>query len=224
MKTLRSDHPALKGTTIFLKSVKNPTKVGRVLQPASTNTKMGKGKNVITRGRWLGMPLYLLTLQERKTCPKTCQQWTNCYGNNMPFANRINHQDASFTATLRSELDTLAAKHSSGFVVRLHVLGDFFSLTYVKFWQKMQERHPHLMIYGYTHRVPGTPIGDAIKAWNDDRTWIRFSDLGGPMSANVGASKLGDEIQCPEEVGKTDSCLTCGLCWQTTKPIGFLEH
>lgn len=226
MSTLRSDHPALrKGTTVFLKSIKAPTKVSRLLQPAVTNTKMGKGKTVIVKGRWSGMPLYLLTIEERKTCPTTCQQWANCYGNNMPFANRIDHESPAFYTSLTSEVSALAARHPSGFAVRLHVLGDFFSVKYVRFWEKLQKRHSNLMIYGYTHRHPGTPIGDAIKAWNDeDRTWIRFSDFGGPMSANVGPSVGPEDIQCPEEVGKTESCLTCGLCWQTTKPIKFLEH
>jgi hypothetical protein len=223
---LKPGHKALtSGRTIFLQTVKNPTKVGRLLQPAVTNTKMGKGKTMIVRGRWAGMPLYLLSLEERKTCPKSCQQWSNCYGNNMPFANRIDHEAGSFYATLSSELSALALKHPSGFVVRLHVLGDFFSVAYIRYWQKMQAKHPELRIYGYTHRYPGTKIGDAIEAWNSpDRTWIRFSDRGGEMSANVGPAVRGDEIQCPEEVGLTESCLTCGLCWQTTRPIKFLEH
>jgi hypothetical protein len=205
--------------------VKAPTKVGRILQPAVTNTKMGKGKTIITRGRWLGMPLYLLSLEERKTCPKSCQQWTNCYGNNMPFANRINHTSPAFYGTLEDELSGLASKHAAGFVVRLHVLGDFFSVAYVRFWQRMQARHEQLRIYGYTHRYPETAIGAAIEKWNSpDRTWIRFSDRGGEMSANVGAAVGAEDIQCPEEVGKTESCLTCGLCWQTTKPIKFIAH
>lgn len=223
---LNPNHKAvLKGQTVFLKTVKAPTKVGRILQPAVTNTKMGKGKSVIVRGRWAGMPLYLLTIEERKTCPRSCQQWTNCYGNNMPFANRIDHESPAFESEIEAELEALAEKHEGGFVVRLHVLGDFFSVAYVRFWQRMQARHAGLKIYGYTHRHPGTAIGNAIQKWNsEDRTWIRFSDFGGPMSANVGPSVGADDIQCPEEVGKTESCLTCGLCWQTTRPIKFLEH
>lgn len=225
---LNPSHKAvLKGRTVFLKTIKAPTKVGRLLQPAVTNTKMGKGKTVIVKGQWAGMPLYLLTIEERKTCPKSCQQWTNCYGNNMPFANRINHESPAFYTTLEDELAALATKHSSGFVVRLHVLGDFFSVAYVRFWQRMQGQFAGLRIYGYTHRHPGTQIGDAIKRWNSDRTYVRFSDFGGPMSANVGPAVGPDDVQCPEEVGKTDSCLTCGLCWSKSmkdKAIKFLEH
>ena len=44
------------------------------------------------------------------------------------------------------------------------------------------------------------------------------------MSANVSPSDGPDDIQCPQEVGKTESCLTCGLCWQTTKAIKFTKH
>lgn len=223
---LKPGHQALtKGRTIFLKTIKSPAKVGRILQPAVTNTKMGKGKSVIVKGKWIGMPLYLLTMEERATCPRSCQQWTNCYGNNMPFANRIDHESPTFYPEIEAELAALEEKHPQGFVVRLHVLGDFFSVAYVKFWQRMQARHYGLCIYGYTHRHPGTPIGDAIQKWNDgDRTWVRFSDFGGPMSANVGAASGPEDIQCPEEVGATESCLTCALCWSTDKPIKFLEH
>jgi len=54
----------------------------------------------------------------------------------------------------------------------------------------------------------------------NSRAWIRFSDKGGIMSANVN----GEGIQCPEQTGKTQSCMTCALCWSTTKPIAFKEH
>lgn len=172
------------------------------------------------------MPLYLLTIEERATCPRSCQQWKNCYGNNMPFANRINHESPAFYTSLEEELGALSLKHSTGFVVRLHVLGDFFSKKYVRFWMKMMTRHPELKIYGYTHRYPEHKdgIGREIEKLNAMGAWVRFSDRGGLMSANVGAASAAADIQCPEEVGKTESCLTCGLCWQTTKPIRFLEH
>lgn len=225
MSRLRTDHPALsEGRTIFVKSIKAPADVKRLLQPASTNTKLGGGETHIRKGRWKGMPLYQLVLEERATCPKSCQQWSNCYGNNMYMANRIDHKDPWFYPFLESELDELARKHPDGFVVRLHVLGDFFSKEYVFFWRRLVIKYPQLRIFGYTHRYPehGDGIGKAIELFNqtDQRVWIRFSDRGGEMSANVG----GEGIRCPYETGKTKSCATCGLCWQTTKPIMFTEH
>lgn len=228
MRLKDSSHPALTGgRTIFLKSVKPPEGVKRLLQPASTNRKLGGGKTTITKGRWRGMPLYQLLLEERKTCPRTCAQWANCYGNNMYLARRIDHTAPTFYSSLSAELSALASAHSSGFVVRLHVLGDFFSTKYVSFWSKALRIHPSLRIFGYTHRYPehADGIGRAVEKLNQsDRCWIRFSDRGGDMSANLGTARGTGDIQCPQEVGKTESCLTCGLCWQTKRAIGFLEH
>lgn len=226
---LKPGHQALsKGRTIFLKSITAPKQATRLLQSASTNRKLGGGKKTIVRGRWAGMDLYQLLLEERATCPRSCQQWSNCYGNNMYLAKRIDHRRWSeFKTVLEAEISALAGRHPAGYVVRLHVLGDFFSLRYVALWKRALANHPALHIFGYTHRWPGQGdgIGEAIAALNHpDRCWIRFSDRGGDMSANVGNSIVGDEIQCPEEVGKTESCLTCGLCWQTTKPIKFIVH
>jgi hypothetical protein len=195
-----------------------------MLQPASTNRKLGGGKKHVTKGKWKGMPMYQLLLEERATCPRSCQQWSNCYGNNMYLGKRIDHRDwTPFKETLNAELDSLAAKHDEGFVVRLHVLGDFFSLEYVQLWRDALARHPGLRVFGYTHRWPGQGdgIGEALEAMNDgDRCWIRFSDRGGRMSANVD----GEGLQCPQETGKTRSCLTCALCWSNDQPIKFTPH
>ena len=223
MRTLSLDNPAVKaGRSIFwAKQVKAPSDVKRLLQPASMNAKLGAGKTTITKGAWKGMPLYQLTLEERKTCPKTCQQWANCYGNNMPFGNRIDHEDAAFFSSLGGEISELGSKHTAGFVIRLHVLGDFYSVKYVDFWSKMMKKHPGLRIFGYTHRAKTSAIGKKIDALNaSDRFWVRWSDAGGEMSANVS----GEGIQCPQQTGKTQSCLTCGLCWSPVRAISFLPH
>jgi hypothetical protein len=218
MRHVNPDHHAFKnGTTIFLKQVKEPSLVKRILQPAQSNEKLG---GIISKGKWKGMAMYSLSLEERKTCPVTCQQWKTCYGNNMPFGNRIKHNSNSFFPTLTSELKSLATKHVNGFVVRLHVLGDFYSVAYVNYWKKQLVNHPNLKIFGYTHRQPGTPIGRSIAEMNVMGAWIRWSDVGGPMSANVN----GEGITCPEQTGKTKSCSTCGLCWSTPLAINFLEH
>jgi hypothetical protein len=223
MKELKADNPAVvKGTTIFLRQVKPPQDVKRLLQPASVNAKLGAGKNLVAKGKWRGMPLFQLTLEERKTCPTTCQQWRNCYGNNMPFANRIDASSSNFLKMLKSEVQALCGKHTEGIVIRLHVLGDFYSVQYVEFWRDLLKAHPNLHLFGYTHTLRSSAIGKAIAKLNKfDRSWIRWSDAGDvPMAANVG----GVGITCPQQTGKTASCLTCGLCWATTKPINFLRH
>lgn len=223
---LKPGHPALTGRTIFLKSVTAPQKAKRILQPASTNRKLGDGKMEIEKGRWKGMKMYQLVLEERATCPKSCQQWSSCYGNNMYLAKRIDAKSPKFLPMLDAELAALSEKHPEGVVIRLHVLGDFYSKTYVNFWAKALRTYSNLRIFGYTHRWPEQKdgIGQGIERLNAAGAFIRFSDRGGLMSANVAPSDGPDDIRCPHETGQTKSCLTCGLCWQTDKPIKFTSH
>ena len=71
---LRANHPALEyGVTIHPKTVKPLNDyTSRLLKPASGNAKLGAGSNVVTKGKWSGMPMYTLTLEERSTCSRTC--------------------------------------------------------------------------------------------------------------------------------------------------------
>ena len=221
---LRSEHPALTGArSAFPIRVRQVHEVKRLLQPAGQNGKIGKGDNVVSKGKWRGMPCYTLTLEERATCPPDCTQWTNCYGNNMRFATRVDHREPhELTRKLESEIRDLLKTYRA-IVVRPHVLGDFFSLPYAGFWHQMLARYSGLHVFGFTHWARSSPIGTEVAAINaafPDRSWIRFSDQGGPMSANV----EGEGIPCPEQTGKTKSCMTCGICWSTTKPVSFKEH
>ena len=219
---LKESHSALeRAVTIHPKMVRSVTDyASRLLKAASSNDKLGKGSNVIQKGRWRDFPMFSLTLEERSTCDRSCQQWATCFGNNMRFAHRIGNDDPDLLMLrLHDEIEHLSKVHPSGFVVRLHVLGDFFSVDYVDFWANALRAYPALRIFGYTHRRG--EIGRAIKRkLQTSRAWIRFSDKGGDMSANVG----GEGILCPEQTGKTASCLTCGLCWTTRKAISFIEH
>ena len=221
---LRPDNPALaEARTAFPFRVIPIGEVKKVLYPASGNSKIGKGFTHIAKGRWRGVPIYTLTLEERATCPTDCDRWANCYGNNMRFARRISHTESdALCHTIDCELSELLRMYA-GVCVRLHVLGDFFSPEYVGFWRSMMIKHNGLRIFGFTHWKRESEIGMQLLAVNvafPERSWIRFSDQGGLMSANV----EGEGIPCPEQTGKTTSCLTCGLCWSTPLPISFKEH
>lgn len=217
---LRPEHPALHDARTFrVQMVKRVDQTSRLLKPVADNRKLGAGGNFVTKGKWRGMPMYGLTLEERATCSRDCKQWANCFGNNMQFAHRIDHTDERFLETLEREVKSLDAMHPYGFVVRLHVLGDFYSPEYVDFWRTLTDSYRSLRVFGYTHWHSG-PIYERIADWNSETVWVRFSDRGGEMSANVD----GEGIQCPEQTGKTKSCLTCGICWSTTKAISFKEH
>ena len=93
-----------------------------------------------------------LTLEERATCPASCHAFDYCYGNSMHYARRVKH-GTRFELRLIDEVAALADQHRQGFVIRLHVLGDFYSEHYAKVWTELLARVPALRVYGYTARA-----------------------------------------------------------------------
>lgn len=212
--------------TRFQKSIKSPN--DKMLKAGRSNKKLGA---FVRKGWWRGLPIFSLTLEERATCPSHCEQWANCYGNNMPFAHRFDHQNQWFEQALATNLAQLSHKHEQGFVVRLHVLGDFYSEDYVRFWLGMMSALPGLRAFGYTHHRYSSPIGQLIAQMNEqfpNRWRVRFSDdRSQEFRSEVVASEQQagkDGIVCPEQLGLTESCGDCGYCWHSNKPVYFLEH
>lgn len=218
---LKPGNPALvHAVTIHPKRRKSPVET-TILKTVANNSKLGKGDSIVTKGHWRGMPMFGISLEERATCPPTCDQWDNCFANNMHGAYRIDHTHPEFFERLEAEVAAKALLYRWGFVVRVHVIGDYFSEEYAKFWVYLLDQYPALHIFGFSHWGRDTPIGRVIGAANTNpRHWVRFSNQGGPMSANVD----GEGIQCPQQTSKTASCLTCGVCWSTKQPVSFIEH
>jgi hypothetical protein len=140
-------HPAHRsGRSIFSSRIFDPSEVQRVLKDGHQSRKIGK---VVTKGPRRGWPIFTLTLEERATCPRTCEAWAFCYGNNMQAAERI-VAGPELEAALSTELSLLQTRHPGGFMVRLHILGDFYSEGYVRFWTSALGRFPALHIFGFT--------------------------------------------------------------------------
>lgn len=223
---IKSAHPA---HTRYRKGVKPPSI--NMLKPGTNNAKLG---GYVTAKKWQGMAMYSLTLEERATCPTTCQQWENCYGNNMPFAHRFDHTHPDFLLALGMQLTKLHKKHKDeGVVVRLHVLGDFFSPAYVEWWKWALNTFPWLNAFGYTHQPRSSTIGKMIESLNTrraDRWQVRFSDdKTTTMAAHVVPEHTqpvkGVSVLCPEQTGAAKSCAACGLCWSApNREILFVEH
>lgn len=61
-----------------------------------------------------------------------------------------------------------------------------------------------------------------------ERFAIRFSnapvDEDSTVSIEHPIQKPADAVICPAQVGKTESCATCGLCWHSRRRIAFLQH
>jgi hypothetical protein len=223
------DHVAIrKATTLFPNTIVAPEESPRLLVDGSQQRKLGR---LVTVGRWAGMPFYALTLVERETCPRDCEAFAICYGNNMPMARR-HRFTPELTALLEAELDALDAKHrkQGGYVVRLHVLGDFPTVEYAEWWHDQLVARPYLHIFGYTAHGCETPIGEAVLSMTlgSERCWIRFSgEEGGALGAIVVKSREDappGAIVCPYEAGKVPNCGGCGLCWKAHRTIAFLEH
>lgn len=224
-------HPAIRdGATIYGRSVTPASEMKRLLISGHSNPKIGA---MSVKGRWKGMPIYTLTLEERATCPRTCEVWVECYGNNMGQAKRI-ADDGSLMPLLLRELVLLSIEHPQGFIVRLHVLGDFYSEEYVRFWSTALDLIPELHIFGFTARRPETAIGQAlVHMMNDhlDQVAMRWSgidsDLHGSEVIPRGTAeplKAARGIVCPNELDSSRYCANCGLCWNSERTISFLEH
>lgn len=192
--TLSQDHVAVvEGRTIFRSRVVETQ--DRILKEGINQRKLGSH---VAKGAWRGMPIYTLTLEERATCPRSCEHWRDCYGNHMHHPKRQRPSEAMIEQ-LGAELEVLAIRFPAGFVVRLHILGDFYSTDYVRQWAEWMETLSMLHVFGYTARDPKEPIGRGLST----------GDSG---------------IVCPVQTGKTDCCGTCALCWTVEKPIRFLVH
>ena len=230
MVRIKLTHPSLKEKrTIFQNSLFD-VDGETVLKPASSNTKLSNGSTKpINIGYWRGMPMFSLTLEERKTCPTTCSHWHNCYGNNMYLAKRYKHGKPLETK-LNEELQELSNRYPNGFVIRLHILGDFYSVAYVKFWNKQLTKHKQLRVFGYSARIEGPIFSQLLRTKSNypSRFVIRISSdqevNDDVVYARTQNFKGKGSIVCPQQTGEVDSCINCGLCFLSTGSITFLDH
>ena len=218
-------------TTRYPKSKRSLTDYSHSVLKKPSSAKIGSAGRYVKKGKLKGAEVYTLTLTERETCPTSCGHWDDCYGNNMPFAHRLEHGE-ELERRLILELGQKCSKareKGRKVLVRLHVLGDFYSAEYVEMWRKLLELHKNLHVWGYTHVTPS----DNLAIYNElqtnlagfpDRWAVRWSDTCGPFSAN--SEKLSAAgIVCPEQEGKTQACTTCALCWDAPdKNIIFKQH
>lgn len=245
VKALEPEHPAVReGRTLFPSTVVGTFESAKFLVSGKNSPKTG---DRVEKGPWAGMPIFTLTLEERATCPRSCVQFLGCYGNAMQWARRNDVSDPDFIPALKAEVITLIRQVCSkqrnrpayvppkGIVVRLHILGDFYSVAYVEMWAKLLAFLPELHVFGYTARQAGEPdgIGVAIAGLNamyPDRWVIRTSRLEpGPGCAIVVTRRPTDKniILCPAQEDGTENCATCGLCWLPAahrKTIAFMLH
>jgi hypothetical protein len=226
---LKDGHRAVEeARSLFREMVRDDWK--RILIGGENNRKIGSR---VAKGPWTGLPLHTLTLEERATCPRECHHWATCYGNKMRFARR-HAAGPDFVRRLGDEIAALAEKHPEGFVVRTHVLGDYYSVGYVDAWRGWLRSHPNLRVYGYTAWPPSSEIGMAVSAMVAEFGWeraaVRFS--GGrletrcahPTSDRNARGHTADGIVCPVQSGDCETCGACTRGWATEANIVCVDH
>ncbi len=230
---LPPEHDAVKsGHTLFPSTVVDAGDSARILVSGQNQRKIGSH---VTKGPWKGMPIFTVTLEERATCPETCYHWKSCYGNGMPLARRHRH-GPRFEEILASELAEKQRLFPDGFVVRLHVLGDFYGVEYVGKWAAWLDMFPALRVFGYTAHTVFTPIGSAVSDLARDR-WDRFAiRFSSSKPLRQGATTIWRQpdgpvveegIVCPAQLDEERCCGNCGLCWAAPareKTIVFVAH
>lgn len=228
-KSIGPEHPAAVGAhTVYPLTVREPGDEA-VMKSGQNSRKIGA---VVTKGKWVGMPVFTLTLEERATCPTTCGEWASCFGNKMHLARRFRHGPDLLRA-LYNQLEALDLIYPGGFVVRLHVLGDFYSAAYAAKWVSWLDEFPALRVFGYTAHPPESEIGRVLEAASHcrwDRFAIRFSGSGAPERSTMvvahEALAPSGSIVCPAQTvaGAHLACGSCSLCWASKKPVTFVRH
>ena len=224
--------------TLFPKNVKSVSDGMGKTERALKISKNNKLLESVTIGKYKDFPMVSLTLEERATCTKNCLVYDVCFGNNMPFATRYK-VDQALLNQIEIDLDYYSTKYPDGFLVRLHVLGDFSSVDYVLFWERMLVEHPALHIFGYTDRWHNDSLCAGIRdeiirlrlkyGWrfairdsnNPDHNFTALN-----MDSEIAKTKLKNKelFICPEQLGKVNGCGDCGLCWTSKKAVGFITH
>jgi hypothetical protein len=256
---LKSEFPVSKSTGLaILKEATNVPKLSAMtleMRPKTAKSLRPKplsSSKYIKKGKFRGLPMYFLTLQELNTCPDSCalkltfeqlktmgSDAVPCYGRNMPFADRNDHESPEFYNTLERDVDYLNTKHPDGFAIRLHELGDFFSTDYVSFWEMLLCTYPALNAFGYSHTTGA--IGDMLDMLyvcyaTDERP--RFAIYDSDNSHGSGVRPTASTIKhvpedfkpprgtvvCPQQLKKTASCATCGLCPSGDVNLLFITH
>ena len=151
----------------------------------------------------------------------------------MPFAHRFK-QGKDLEERIEKEISEL--NQNKNYLIRLHILGDFYSIEYVNLWLRLLDQYLNIAIYGYTGISPNSNIGKVIAfgnqkhlATNSKRFNIRYSNrpniLFSANSLDVQKPQKGKAIICPQQTGQSKGCADCALCWDTEKvAIIFKTH
>lgn len=167
------------------------------------------------------------------TCACHCE---GCYGDsgfyNMPSVKKslemntelaTNHLEF-FERAIRAQLETLPA----GTEIRIHALGDFFSLEYVMVWHDAARDFPQLVFWTYTKRRQYEDAFDDLDNANIVKSIVNgkfnYGHCDHVMEMYEGLKAAGEKVHiCRCGVDDDQHCAGCHEC-SISKYVLFLEH
>lgn len=214
-----------------------PTKVFRAtrlelpLRPGDGNSKMG-GRTLLV-GRWRGVALYYVALEEGVTCSSECMygQTGLCGAANYSGFRFV--VDDGFYDWTEWQIGFLLRRHAAGLATRLYVSGDAPDERNVKFWASMLARYPKLRIFGHTHHTGPMQelILNELNFAYPERAVIRPSESDDAEHRAITVPSLDDlkgreGVPCPAMLTRTpdgvrakrtgepalSDCAHCGRC------------
>jgi len=216
------------------KSTVTATEAGRVLVDGAHNRKLGGDVLV---GRLKGARLFQVTLATRITCPRYCPLWTACYDPRVHGSSKRLLPGRDLEEMLEREVQEACEQHEI-VLIRLHLLGDFYSHLYIHLWDQLLYDLPNLYVFGFTARTRSGAdrLADHLEWMREhwgDRFMIRFSGRetevieGEPDGRKFTGSGA---LVCPEQrhaitaPKRQTHCGSCGACWETNERIAFWAH
>lgn len=217
--------------------MKVPSKSDHVLKSGEHSRKLGGWTR---KGFSHRVPIVTHSHEERATCPKECPLLATCYMDQTPFADRWVIGPEFFERAAR-QARVLSRKYPDGWIWRVHTGGDFIDVTHVDFYAEVLAQNPPLIIFLFTAHSPESAIGRRLTQLMNDFGWrrfnVRFSNLTGEGCAKVvwqvpTRPTVDGMVVCPAMVPKSghpgkhksESCATCGLCWNSRIGIVFPVH
>lgn len=158
------------------------------------------------------------------TCPgatEFCKRF--CYGKSGRYAwrrtkitlslNLAMSKQANFVEEIEKEITK-----SKATVFRIHVVGDFYDVRYVKKWIEIADDLPGVAFYGYTRSWRVESIARKLmllKALPNVRLMasVDFTHVDRPSGWST-VSVEGAGEPCPHDLKLVEHCLDCRRCWE----------
>jgi hypothetical protein len=209
-------------------------KVARAEGPVSP---VGIG-NTKTRSAGTYRRVGLASLGQGGTCPPCRYAGNGCYAEHGKPAMQAKRALGG-EADLRAVAIALSWAAKRGRLARIGVTGDLAGpdgrvderivrnlLVMCRRMQRLTGRS--MVAWGYTH----LPYGPWVDALRGAGLMIRLSDRsvrdhgipGAIVVENETDAKEQGAFVCPVQTGRTESCASCGACWNSRKDVAFLAH